>query len=384
MTILIGDMEPHLAIDIANALDEDNILMTQYISSYIYYKVNTKNKKTNIIYIKDFKRDEITNEDEMLVESVNLSYEKSHSLNNISRNCKPYIAGVIKQVKYLINNNNIKSVVLWNIVSAANAAVYALVDKNKTKINILENGFFRPDTVTLDHAGLNVNSDYYNKSSKIKKINKHTIYNDIKPLVTKKGYLKYRFLEFLPFWPLNNAYYSLSKQYKKQKLKKTHIGNIDLSNIKYAFLALQLMEDSQNVYYSKYEKYNEIICDALNLIEGSDLKLVVKPHPLDINIQKCLKEISELKNNNVIISGNNTEDLISLSNFVICVNSTVGFEALLMNKEVHLLGNSIYEGLIGVNGNIEGDDTVIFRKKTQVDFNVNDYNSIDNLIGYLN
>ncbi|HIF9143118.1 TPA: hypothetical protein ACX6PU_003737 [Photobacterium damselae] len=381
MTVLIGDMEPNLGADLANSLDEDVLILTQYLSSFIYYKLNIINKRVNIIYIKDYINSEEYNDKYSgLIDEIAIFYDSLYDNKKDDR--AKNILGVINQVELVLNKFTIKTVILWNVVSAMNAAIYNLLDRNNVNLNILENGFFRPDTITLDYLGLNVNSAYYKYGGSVEKLNKYKLRECC--LQPKKKYLKFRLLEFLPIWPLNNAYYSIGKIVKKRFLKKNNIhANYDsISSCRYVFLPLQLIEDSQNVYYSNYMNYLDIIKDSLKLIDGNDFKLVIKPHPLDLNIKECIRQINSINEGNIIISNGDTKYLIENSEFVICVNSTVGFEALLCNKYVYLLGQAMYEKLNGVNGVTIGDNVEKFRSKTQIDFNINSYTRIDNLIEY--
>ena len=111
---------------------------------------------------------------------------------------------------------------------------------------------------------------------------------------------------------------------------------------KFVFLPLQVSTDTQLKLHSDYNNIRAIEYSALKANE-SGVDLVIKLHPAENN-QDEIKKIIDLKSAlGFKISNQNTIDLIKNSNLVITINSTVGLEALIFNKELVVLGRALYK-----------------------------------------
>jgi len=112
----------------------------------------------------------------------------------------------------------------------------------------------------------------------------------------------------------------------------------------YLFLPLQLPYDSQMVFNSKYDNLDAIKI-AKEMADSNNLELVVKPHPLNLNMNylNLLEKIrSEIP---FKISYENTTKLVLQADELVTINSTVGLEGLIFNKKVIFLGKSFYAKL---------------------------------------
>lgn len=127
---------------------------------------------------------------------------------------------------------------------------------------------------------------------------------------------------------------------------KISLNYIDINNVnqKFVFFAMQLSNDTQIIQNYKYDIYTALDA-AIELAKDKNLKLVVKPHPaeVDLNIDNHLSKLE--KNDSILLSNSNTFRLIELSDFVIVVNSTVGLEAKILGKDVIFLGDSFFKNL---------------------------------------
>ncbi|MFA1560873.1 capsular polysaccharide export protein, LipB/KpsS family [Aliivibrio fischeri] len=384
MKILIGDIEPHIAINMANMINDDIVLVTQYYSSYLFYKSNLINKRCEIYFISSRNKvstDEFHNKKN---ETIKFYHEVS-SYKIKDKKLTHAIDSIWFNLNKVLCDLSLKSIIIWNTTSVVNSYINEYAIKNNINRNILENGFFRPNTITLDYFGMNIDSGYIKFDSKISKNDIFKVNLNVN-IAMRCDYLKYRFIEFLLPTPINIPFFSIKNKisdlfiYFKSKKKSPKRFDFDE---KYVFLPLQLLEDSQNIFYSKYERYIDIVNDAISI---SKEKVVVKIHPLDRNKIECEKQLRELVDSKCIfITESDTEKLIKFSEYVICVNSTVGLEAINNKKKVYLLGSSIYENVAGViNGS--GNKTIEnFKRQTQIEFNLNKFNvtDLERLIGYL-
>lgn len=117
----------------------------------------------------------------------------------------------------------------------------------------------------------------------------------------------------------------------------------DILKGKYIFLPLQVFEDSQLVYNSNISQ-NEMIEHAIKESSNLQLDLVIKPHPAETNITELNKIFKSRKGKFKVVNYNSYE-LITNSEFVMTINSSIGLEALILGKNVDFFGKSIYEKL---------------------------------------
>jgi capsular polysaccharide export protein len=112
---------------------------------------------------------------------------------------------------------------------------------------------------------------------------------------------------------------------------------------RFFFLPLQVTNDTQLFLNSKVDNRGALEF-ALHLCKEEQAMLVVKPHPAETSPQFLAWLQQFAQENNIQLSRANTMELISKSDRVITINSTVGLEALLYGREVEVLGNAVYKG----------------------------------------
>ncbi|WP_318418194.1 capsular polysaccharide export protein, LipB/KpsS family [Photobacterium leiognathi] len=123
-------------------------------------------------------------------------------------------------------------------------------------------------------------------------------------------------------------------------------NNTDVKDIKsnYVFFAMQLSNDTQIIQNYEYDIYTALD-EAIKLAKNRNIQLVVKGHPAEVDLKVDL-HLSQLeKRGDIILSNSNTFELIEGSDLVIVVNSTVGLEAKILDKEVIFLGDSFFKKL---------------------------------------
>ncbi len=114
---------------------------------------------------------------------------------------------------------------------------------------------------------------------------------------------------------------------------------------RFIFLPLQVHDDTQIIVHSPLIRMMEELVDETieALPEGWDL--VVKSHPSDEGRRgyAVISEMLEGPRYHFLRRGN-TLELVKRSSCVVTVNSTVGLEALAMEKPVVVLGDAVYAG----------------------------------------
>lgn len=179
----------------------------------------------------------------------------------------------------------------------------------------------------------------YGKIEKIKKLINGMIYS-----LKEKEDLKHSYLVLSPVkvhWKM--FINSIRRIIIKYKIKSLYDEIKDLD--KFIFYPLHFHpEASTSVFAPDY-------VDEITLIKSISFRLplncylYVKDHPSAVGTMPYdfYKTLSKLPNVKFISSKENTKKLIRKSEGVICITSTVGFEAAVLNKPVYVMGNVFYE-----------------------------------------
>jgi len=111
----------------------------------------------------------------------------------------------------------------------------------------------------------------------------------------------------------------------------------------YIFLPLQVSNDSQLRLDNNPSNF-DAIKKARVLAKEKKLDLVIKIHPAEPNIN-FIKSIESLvkESKDIYLTKDNTKDLIEKAEIVVTINSTVGLESLILEKETAILGKAIYK-----------------------------------------
>lgn len=115
----------------------------------------------------------------------------------------------------------------------------------------------------------------------------------------------------------------------------------------YLFIPFQVRLDSQVLLYSPWIRdmphLFDVIIEAARIALGtSDTALVFKLHPSCRQRYPALQDIAARDPRIHFANGNSTDQLVREARGVITINSTVGIEALLLNRPVLSLGQACY------------------------------------------
>ncbi|MES2528855.1 MAG: hypothetical protein V4598_17345 [Bdellovibrionota bacterium] len=280
-----------------------------------------------------------------------------------------YLSAFIKEyeITHILCHNDLR----WQ-----HALAKVVAKESNIKIFFSEEGLFRPDTMTLDSAGVNANSsvprqrDFYLS----------TVYQpdeNFKPIEHTYGRRILRIGFFGIFLMLNKIgdithlnIKSKNKVYKfrgylKLFLKKLVNKSAPPKNVPidspYIFVPLQVSHDTQTVVHSPFRDTQEFIHSLEESYQSlqeelkKKYKLVFKKHPMEEHVQYKFS-------NDSIISTNETSFLVQSAAMVILVNSTVIVDALKARKNIITLGNSLFniDGLVtATNPNSLSEQIVI-------------------------
>jgi capsular polysaccharide export protein len=127
-------------------------------------------------------------------------------------------------------------------------------------------------------------------------------------------------------------------KFKNHKTKPYPMGNL---KEKYLFFPLQVSNDTQILYHSDLDNIG-----AITYLQTKYPKETIwlKIHPAEEN-NDFIRQIEAMQNEHLVIVSNDTRALISHAQKIVTINSTVGLEAMIMGKEVEVLGRAIYQKL---------------------------------------
>jgi len=196
-------------------------------------------------------------------------------------------------------------------------------------------------------------------------------------------------VNFLNSLPRDASFYNNYKPTKLVTINRQLVvrESIKLATImddlpaRYVFAPFQVHDDTQILIHSPWLKsmpeFYHVLEQGLSSL-NKDIGIVIKEHPTD---KKSFEELHYRNPRIIFANGNNTADLIKNSEAVITINSTVGIEALLLNKSVVTTGNAFYniDGLVTHVAN-QQDLNLAFARLNDLIF---DPTLVENFIYYL-
>lgn len=310
---------------------------------------------------------------------------------NLNKNIKWYQSIAISRLKYfetIYSNENIDAVIFEPISSSINYFAY-IVSKNQgikylglvpsripnryridtgpdsIKKNIKQNydkiinnqiHLTQNETkIILDYLASFEHSspDYMTQydHSAVSPIKKYLHLKNIKNIFNSIRYLLSNCEKNFPFEVGNPLIYSLrmfertAKRYIKNKFINKYYANITNEEENFFLYPLHFHPESSTSILARHyvDEYVVIKNIAFNLPFG--FILYVKDHPSAVGYPplEFYKKIKRLPNVKIISPNNNTKKLIKKSSGVVTLTSTVGFEAIILDKPVIVLGDVFYD-----------------------------------------
>lgn len=238
--------------------------------------------------------------------------------------------------------------------------------------HVLEQGYFRPDWVTLETNGVNANSSlprkpswYRNHPSANHPVTAETVGRATPAAV--RHIVAYHLAMYLgfPFFPRYRAHYTDSAvkqafghvaRYGIRPLTRRHSRRAYekvLSGDGPVFLcALQRPGDSQLWRHSDYASIPDFINRVVTSFAAhatANAKLIIRPHPLDPGLVRYKSIISRVARDNgvegrvYLTDYGKLHDVLPRMAGVVCINSTAGLAAIEFGKPTITLGRAIYD-----------------------------------------
>ncbi len=267
----------------------------------------------------------------------------------------------IKNTQKLVNQKNKEFSRAFNYLSSNrfdyillfNGALNVEADVCKAlnlKTFYFEQGYF-PNTIQMDRAGVNCNADFakfdllgfqmFRYYSSEFKPTKDFVIKLLKTNLPERYFFRFFDLSFFNFFKsfLNRK----RKLYKaKKRFDKIKPENYSLENFgRYIFFPLQVNSDTQIVLNSKYSSMYEAIEDILPVLKNTGFKIILKEHPFEVEPV----DYSKFVDGETVFLAKKTDInyLIQNAEFVVNINSSVGFQAIEKYKKVLIIGESFYD-----------------------------------------
>ena len=276
-------------------------------------------------------------------------------------------------VRQFIVANTVDTIVVFNDCLPKQAAALRIGEQLGLRTFAFENGYFRPNWITLEKQGINARSRL---PKAIAFYRAHRDVGDGKPFERAPSYLRalardtilhYVFSYLLsPAMPFDTRYYGTpvatqGRGYLRAFLSGLFAGGADAiaaiaarkrPGAALATVLLQKPCDTQITASSGFQGNLDFIRMAMTSFAGhapgSDL-LVVKEHPLDFGIENCaqftaaLAESFGIADRVFFLRNTHIDRLLPLTDRMVTINSTGGLAGLKAALPVICLGRAFYD-----------------------------------------
>ena len=253
-------------------------------------------------------------------------------------------------IEIVLRNEAIDRVVVWN--GTHESDITQACERAGIPVWYMENGYV-PNTLQCMTRGVNARASL----ATLSKEELMQFRFPSTPLKRKeyevkktKDFHPFRYAWTRVFQPLStlqtiaHMLYRVFVAVRFQKSQDTHINDDAIGS--FAFFPLQVNDDTQITHNSSFRDMKEVLNMLLVHMKKAHMSLIVKEHPKETQYVRY----DEYHNppHVYVTKRASLEGLITASEFVITVNSSVGFQALECGKKVLLLGDAFYARIPGV------------------------------------
>jgi len=274
-----------------------------------------------------------------------------------------------------LHESGISDIILFGDCRPYHRVAMALARSRGIAVHVFEEGYFRPQWITLEREGTNAFSSLpRDTASLLAEAAEIDSDNDAPPQQVSGGFAKRVLWEILnqtatlalaPLYPhyrrhrsehpvvefggwLKRLFRSPYERHYTERLSR-YLLEIDRP---YYLLPLQLETDYQIRRHSRFKSMAdvmEVVLESFAKSAPADSILLVKLHPLDnglVNFREQARRITrrlELHDRVFVMDGGHLPSLLSKSRGVVVVNSTTGLSALHRERPVKVLGNALFD-----------------------------------------
>ncbi|MCW2411762.1 MULTISPECIES: capsule biosynthesis protein [unclassified Sphingobium] len=270
-----------------------------------------------------------------------------------------------------LSDHSITDIVLFGDCRPLHMAAHRMAQLRKIDVHVFEEGYIRPDWLTLEPSGVNGNSSLPRDPAFYLAEARGLPAVPDRPAITanfgRRARDAYRYYSRVvlgrPFYP----YYSSHRQgslllegigwlYKfareKRDAARTEAAIAHLSGAPYFLFPLQLSNDFQIREHSPFHDMKEALDYVLYSFARrapEAARLVIKEHPLDSSLQSWRRHIIKrarkmgIAERVIHIAGGNLAELAASAEGVVTVNSTSATLSLVAGVPTIALGKAIYD-----------------------------------------
>ncbi len=296
--------------------------------------------------------------------------------------------------RFLSRNKDITDIILYGDCRPIHKIAIKIAAEMGIKVTVLEEGYLRPNMITMEENGVNANSPMLKDLKKtridIKKHDKELEENSIRlrhvsffQVITTTVYYFLCIIGGL-FYNRNNNHRKtnlvtggtiwipryFSYRYRKYKYQKK-ISEILASKKRYFIFAMQLTDDYQIREHSQFKNVKESIVHVIESFAKNadkDDLLIIKNHPLDNGHHRYNKKITRVAVRNnvadrvIYLDGGRLLPLFRRAKGMIVVNSTAGLQSIHHKIPTKVLATSIYN----LKGLSDPSDLGVFWQKQEL------------------
>ena len=276
-------------------------------------------------------------------------------------------------LKQLIADRQITDVILFGDCRPIHIAASAICRELHIPVHVFEEGYIRPDWVTLELGGVNGHStlprdpawylaeaaalppapDHHPVPSSFRRRATEGLIYNVADVLTRWRY---------PYWDNHRPWHPLvegmgwTRKLMRRKAAAVRsnevLASLNASEAPYMLFPLQLDSDAQIRLHSSFAG----IADALRMVIASfaanapaDLRLVVKEHPLDNGVRDWRRETATLADLYGVesridyLESGDIVPVVQQSQGMVTINSTSGTLALAHDVPVIPLGQAVYD-----------------------------------------
>lgn len=294
----------------------------------------------------------------------NLIFKSFQWLDRVKSTIDYHKYGIIRSIvsytygytlcKQISNTNNIHKCFIWNGAQAFSSGVSDAINDAKIEKTFLELANV-PGKIFSNHMGVNKQSSLFHDIKPVEKLNLDE--EQVNKWLT--GYLNNLKSQSVPqqydlvvndsnnHRGINKIFAAVKKHLFGNDGQFKMVSDIDwygLHDSSYVFVPLQVSTDTQLILNSKINN-EDLVNILLKEKKYRQKKFILKFHPCDsqTSVTKILKLIAG--DSRFKINQGSTYTLINNSSEVLTINSTVGMEAKLLNKNVTFFGDSFFENM---------------------------------------
>ncbi|NYT37014.1 capsular biosynthesis protein [Allopusillimonas soli] len=272
----------------------------------------------------------------------------------------------------IYHKHGVTDVVLFGDQRPVHRPAIDLAKRQQVRVHVYEEGYFRPNWLTLEREGVNGHStlprdpQWYREAAR--KVPRYRNGRSLGPSFKARAWhdIRYHICNLGNRWTFpeykTHAPVSAWKEYSGYLVRSTRIARrkqVDAANIArlinddraFYLLPLQLDSDAQIRTHSRFRTMVELmeqVMESFAAHAASDAVLVVKNHPLDPGlvphgrIARDLAGRYGIADRIVFLETGHLPTLLSNATGVVTVNSTVGGSALVHSRPLIALGQPIY------------------------------------------